>query len=191
MVVVQLEDVEATERLGAQLAECVAAGDVIFLSGELGAGKTALARGFLRRFFRDDALEVPSPSYLICFSYTSEVEAAAGEQVCTDPKLGRTLQPHSGGRGARLPGVRVLHMDPYRLPEGKISSLIDVGEAFGRDVCLVEWPERLGSQLVTDTHPPRLELTLSGVGPQAACRAATLRSVGSRWQPLLLSLIHI
>ena len=45
-------------------------GDVIFLQGELGAGKTSLSRGYLRHFFADPLLEVPSPSYLICFTYT-------------------------------------------------------------------------------------------------------------------------
>ena len=48
---------------------------------------------------------------------------------------------------ARLPGVNVLHLDPYRLPEGKVASLIDLAPAFERHVCLVEWPERLGLEL--------------------------------------------
>eukprot|EP00966_Prymnesium_polylepis_P260313 6013433-Prymnesium_polylepis.1 len=73
-VTLELADVEATERLGAQLAELTKPGDVIFLNGELGAGKTSLARGFLRQFFADSALEVPSPSYLICFTYTDAAE---------------------------------------------------------------------------------------------------------------------
>ena len=54
----ELGSVEETELLGAQLAEVVERGDVIFLSGELGAGKTSLSRGFLRRFFADPELEV-------------------------------------------------------------------------------------------------------------------------------------
>ncbi|EOD23255.1 hypothetical protein EMIHUDRAFT_255025, partial [Emiliania huxleyi CCMP1516] len=53
----ELGSVEETELLGAQLAEVVERGDVIFLSGELGAGKTSLSRGFLRRFFADPELE--------------------------------------------------------------------------------------------------------------------------------------
>ena len=57
-----LEDVEATERLGAQLAAVAQRGDVFFLLGELGAGKTYLARGFLRHFFADSQLEVPRPT---------------------------------------------------------------------------------------------------------------------------------
>ena len=69
MLSIELSDEAATVQLGAQLAEVAQAGDVIFLHGELGAGKTALSRGFLRHFFADPLLEVPSPSYLICFTY--------------------------------------------------------------------------------------------------------------------------
>ena len=66
----ELADAAATEELGARLAQVVRAGDTIFLRGELGAGKTSLARGFLRRFFADATLDVPSPSYLISFTYS-------------------------------------------------------------------------------------------------------------------------
>ena len=107
-----LEDVEATERLGAQLAAVAQRGDVFFLIGELGAGKTSLARGFLRHFFADSQLEVPSPSYLLCFGYTDEdAPAAASGDAPPRPTLGRALNV---GGSARLPGVSVLHLDPYR-----------------------------------------------------------------------------
>ena len=43
---IELADAAATEELGARLAQVVRAGDTIFLRGELGAGKTSLARGF-------------------------------------------------------------------------------------------------------------------------------------------------
>ena len=107
-----LEDVEATERLGAQLAAVAQRGDVFFLIGELGAGKTSLARGFLRHFFADSQLEVPSPSYLLCFGYTDEdAPTPANGDAPPRPTLGRALNV---GGSARLPGVSVLHLDPYR-----------------------------------------------------------------------------
>ena len=105
----QLVDVEATERLGAQLAAVAEQGDVFFLMGELGAGKTSLARGFLRHFFANSQLEVPSPSYLLCFAYTDTDAPAATEG--DEPTLGRALNV---GGSALLPGVSVLHLDPYR-----------------------------------------------------------------------------
>jgi tRNA threonylcarbamoyladenosine biosynthesis protein TsaE len=43
-----LDSAAATEALGARLAEILEPGSVLYLSGELGAGKTTLARGLLR-----------------------------------------------------------------------------------------------------------------------------------------------
>ena len=43
-----LRDEAATAELGARIAAALAPGDVVALSGELGAGKTALARAILR-----------------------------------------------------------------------------------------------------------------------------------------------
>jgi tRNA threonylcarbamoyladenosine biosynthesis protein TsaE len=62
-----LEDEEATIELGAALAKVAREGDVITLSGPLGVGKTALARGFLASLGHQD--EVPSPSFAIVQPY--------------------------------------------------------------------------------------------------------------------------
>ena len=62
-----LADEEATAALGAALARVAGAGDVIALSGGLGAGKTTLARGFLATL--GHAGEVPSPSFAIVQPY--------------------------------------------------------------------------------------------------------------------------
>jgi tRNA threonylcarbamoyladenosine biosynthesis protein TsaE len=62
-----LEDEAATARLGAGLAARARPGDVIALSGPLGAGKTALARGFLAALGHEG--EVPSPSFALVQPY--------------------------------------------------------------------------------------------------------------------------
>ena len=64
---VNLESVYETENLGAALASVAARGDIILLNGELGSGKTALSRGYLRYFFQNPTLDVPSPTYLLHF----------------------------------------------------------------------------------------------------------------------------
>lgn len=62
-----LADPAATEAFGASLAPLVRAGDVIALSGELGAGKTSVARGLLAALgLRGEA---PSPSFAIVQPY--------------------------------------------------------------------------------------------------------------------------
>jgi tRNA threonylcarbamoyladenosine biosynthesis protein TsaE len=62
-----LEDEGATARLGARLAAAARAGDVIALSGPLGVGKTALARGFIAALGHQG--EVPSPTFAIVQPY--------------------------------------------------------------------------------------------------------------------------
>jgi tRNA threonylcarbamoyladenosine biosynthesis protein TsaE len=62
-----LEDEQATARVGAVLAAQARAGEVITLSGPLGVGKTALARGFLGALGHEG--EVPSPSFAIVQPY--------------------------------------------------------------------------------------------------------------------------
>ena len=62
-----LEDEQATTRLGRALAGLARPGDVIALSGPLGVGKTALARGFIAALGHDG--EVPSPSFAIVQPY--------------------------------------------------------------------------------------------------------------------------
>ncbi len=46
-------------------------GDVVALRGDLGAGKTTLARHLIRAFAADDELEVPSPTYALMQSYNT------------------------------------------------------------------------------------------------------------------------
>jgi tRNA threonylcarbamoyladenosine biosynthesis protein TsaE len=62
-----LPDEKATARLGAQLALVARAGEVISLTGPLGVGKTALARGFIAALGHRG--EVPSPSFAIVQPY--------------------------------------------------------------------------------------------------------------------------
>src|ERR1051326_2941331 len=55
----------ATAHLMADLALLIGPGDVITLSGDLGAGKTSAARAMIRYLAGDDALEVPSPTFTL------------------------------------------------------------------------------------------------------------------------------
>lgn len=59
----------ATAHLMADLALLIGPGDVITLSGDLGAGKTAAARAMIRYLAGDDTIEVPSPTFTLAQSY--------------------------------------------------------------------------------------------------------------------------
>ena len=64
---VPLPDLAAMERLGEAIADALRPGDVVALSGSLGAGKTTLARAIIRAL--GHAGEVPSPSFSIVEPY--------------------------------------------------------------------------------------------------------------------------
>lgn len=66
---VALGDEAATQRLGEDLAMAVRPGDVLALHGDLGAGKSTLARALIRALADDATLEVPSPTFTLVQSY--------------------------------------------------------------------------------------------------------------------------
>lgn len=64
-----LADDAATAALGAKLAAVLRPGDLVTLSGGLGAGKTALARAIIRTLMGDPRLDVPSPTFSLVQPY--------------------------------------------------------------------------------------------------------------------------
>lgn len=112
-----LTSLTKTEGLAAAVARRAAAGDVIALSGGLGAGKTAFARGFIRaRPGGDEVAEVPSPTFTLVQVYD-------------------------------LPGTPVWHFDLYRLARPEDAWELGLEEAMSDAISLIEWPERLGPLL--------------------------------------------
>jgi len=69
----ELPSLAATEALAATVAALARVGDAILLEGELGAGKSAFARAFLRAATGDPALEVPSPTFTLVQSYDTRI----------------------------------------------------------------------------------------------------------------------
>jgi tRNA threonylcarbamoyladenosine biosynthesis protein TsaE len=65
--IAMLKDEAATASLGARIAKGLKPGDVVALSGDLGAGKTTLARGILRALGVEE--RVPSPTFTLVQAY--------------------------------------------------------------------------------------------------------------------------
>jgi tRNA threonylcarbamoyladenosine biosynthesis protein TsaE len=120
---VPLADEAATLRLADAVAAEARARDVIALTGPLGVGKTAFARGFLGALARRRGVappaEVPSPTFTLVQSYA-------------------------------LGGVCVWHFDLYRLARPDDAVELGLDEALAEGIALIEWPERLGRLLPRD-----------------------------------------
>jgi tRNA threonylcarbamoyladenosine biosynthesis protein TsaE len=114
-------DPAATAAIARRLAPALVRGDVVALSGPLGAGKTAFARALIGARAAESGLEqpdVPSPTFTLLQTYD-------------------------------LPNGAVWHFDLYRLARPEDALELGFEEALAGGITLVEWPERLGTALPT------------------------------------------
>lgn len=133
-----------TAGLGWCLGSDARAGDVVCLRGDLGAGKTSLARGYVRSARGDNLLDVTSPTYCLDNTYPPPRHTDGG----TEKHLAPTIH----------------HMDLWRLESASSRSFVDFEHVFRDHVSLIEWPERLG-----DLMPEvRLEICIEYVGKEEA-----------------------
>jgi tRNA threonylcarbamoyl adenosine modification protein YjeE len=66
---VALENEQATRLFAVEIANALEPGDLVTLSGDLGAGKTAFARALIRHLAGDPGLVVPSPTFTLMQVY--------------------------------------------------------------------------------------------------------------------------
>ena len=76
MLKLDLPDEKATRLFGNDLARALVRGDLLLLSGDLGAGKSTLARALIRSLAQDPDLEVPSPTFTLVQAYDTPLPAS-------------------------------------------------------------------------------------------------------------------
>lgn len=139
-----LEDEAATARLGEDIAMALRPGDVLALSGDLGAGKSTLARALIRALADDAALEVPSPTFTLVQSYDTRVpvhhfdlyrlaDASELDELGFAEALtqGAALVEWPERAADRLPAGAVTVALDHR-GDGRLARLSGRGAAFGR-----------------------------------------------------------
>jgi len=137
--------VAQTERLGIRLGELLEPRDVVCLSGELGAGKTALARGIGRGW--GSPLRATSPTFVLVNEYPR-------------PSDGQTLYHIDGYRLESAAEIATVGLE----------DIIDSDAAV-----IVEWPERILDLLPADRlwvtltydSPTRRRLRITAGGPRS------------------------
>lgn len=75
-LIADLPDEAATQAFAEDVAAILTRGDVVALSGGLGAGKTTFARALLRTFVNNDQLDVPSPTFTLVQAYAGRFPVA-------------------------------------------------------------------------------------------------------------------
>ena len=114
----QLKSLKDTKKFSKSVSKVIDAGDVIFLYGEIGAGKTTFVRFFINYLESKNKIknsEVLSPTFNIVYDYD-------------------------------IGNLKILHYDLYRLKNYKDISQLDIFETSEGCIKIVEWPELIESK---------------------------------------------
>ena len=114
---VSFSDECSTQQFGETLALALRRGESVWLNGDLGAGKTTLARAIIRTMAGEEFLEVPSPTFTIM-------------QIYEDMHVGQ-----------------LAHLDLYRVEDGAELAELGIDEILNDGIALIEWPEKAAQRL--------------------------------------------
>ena len=109
----QLKSLEDTQNFSKKISKIVNMGDIIFLYGEIGVGKTSFARFFINFFESKNGVknsDVLSPTFNIVYDYD-------------------------------VKDIKILHYDLYRLKNYRDISQLGIFETSNNSIKIVEWPE--------------------------------------------------
>jgi len=114
----QLNSLEDTQNFSKNISKIISVGDIIFLYGEIGVGKTTFVRFFINHLENKNRIknsEVLSPTFNILYDY-------------------------------EVGNIKILHYDLYRLKNYKDISQLGMFETSNDSIKIVEWPELIESK---------------------------------------------
>ena len=109
----QLKSLEDTQNFSKNISKIISAGDIIFLYGEIGVGKTTFVRFFINHLESKKGIknsDVLSPTFNIVYDYD-------------------------------VGNIKILHYDLYRLKNYKDISQLGMFETSDHYIKIIEWPE--------------------------------------------------
>ena len=151
------QDEAATTQLAETISAMLGAGDLVTLTGDLGAGKTAFARALIRTLRDDPDLEVPSPTYTFIQVYEGQVF-----------------------EGDTFP---IVHADLYRIESAGALDELGWEEAGEGALVIVEWIERVPELAPID----RLDINLRALPGRENAREIVVTGHGAFAQRLAKS----
>lgn len=144
---IHLEHEQATKSLAVNILKRLLPGDVLLLEGLVGAGKSALARAIIQAQMMEDGQIEDVPSPTFTL-----------------------IQTYDTRRGT------ICHADLYRLSDAAELEELGLPELFDSAICMIEWPERLGT-LCPERHL-KIEISLE---QDPDSRTITLIPYGRGW----------
>jgi tRNA threonylcarbamoyl adenosine modification protein YjeE len=158
-----LNSIDETRQWAAQFAKTLQPPVTVGLVGDLGMGKSEIARAIIKTLCGDDTI-VPSPTFTIVQEYESKLGVRSEELEVRSEELGvrseelgvnracdntRALKqeqstPNSSlltSNSSLLTPNFISHFDLYRISD--MSELEEIGlrHAIENNICLIEWPE--------------------------------------------------
>ena len=117
-IILNLPSEKATSELGKKISKNLKIGDIIYLSGEMGSGKTTLARSIIKNLLPDDLKDttIPSPTFTLIQTYK-----------------GKNLD--------------IGHADLYRIGNSNELDALGIEDILYNGVVLIEWAEKIKNKL--------------------------------------------
>jgi len=138
----QITSEEAMIRLGALLAKWIKPDSIIYLLGDLGAGKTTLVRGFLRAFSYSAAVKSPTFTLVEPYSLDNDMFYNYNKlELYVKPENDKYQLTDSLQYDTRE--IKVYHFDLYRLEDAEELEYMGIRDYFdGQAIAFIEWPQK-------------------------------------------------
>ena len=157
-----LDGEQQTIALGQRLEPWLSAGDLIGLEGEMGAGKSVLARSMIQqalaRAGQSDA-DIPSPTYTLVQHYPRIPPDA--DDIHQDEET-------------------IWHVDLWRIDDPQDILAFGLDEAMGQEICIIEWISKLGALL--PPHGMIISLTETEKSQGRKARFLVTSGYEERWK---------